>query len=211
MTFVVILSAAGVSHAVINTWFCNSATCSEGSCQTSSNITEGECVNAPSGVYGTFIKPICVGNPSPTHTCAIVNVYGTASQLVNNADNCRNSVSVRQTVPCDLCLPFGPNDKPYKLSGCSFNTLNMSYGCNADCSSCDDHVTVTGQQCQDVGGWMVSTYSNTVCPKLIAYTTYNVSTCNNNAVAPVQYFAPDLNCNGYTGRSNARANVFTCA
>ena len=209
---VVGLLLVSTASATINTWFCNSAICGAGSCSVSANITEGACSRSQAGTP-SFIKAQCIANPTAEALCAQFYVFGTVEALPD-PNVCSLATAVTQTFPCNVCLAQGPDGMSMQFTGCNAagQGFNFSSHCNSDCSSCADTVFVGPQDtCTVVSGHRVRWMNPYACPKLISYVEYNDESCSSTNDNSVRYFIPGAQfCNGYSGHSNAAANVFTC-
>jgi hypothetical protein len=212
-----VLVLVAPAQATIFTWFCNSGTCGDGSCNFNGNITEGVCSYGPSRSY-TNIKATCAVNPTVSQLCISASTCGPAAAIPAGALDCNSAVMVTQTFPCDICLQSGPDGQPMKFSSCvaggQFDaTANFSFHCNTDCSSCASVSRVTTEGFEQIAGYFSKVKNVFSCPTVIPYQLYQGGPegpiCN-NPVGDLQYYVPGLhNCNGYQD-SNARANMFTC-
>lgn len=197
--------------ATIQTWFCNNGQCSGGSCQYSGNMTENSCQPNPDGTQ-TFVKASCMANPNSAALCIPYNIFGPSS-LVESPDECNYATAVTQHLPCGVCLQQGPNGAPMFFNGCSMFTasVNFTYDCNSDCSSCQSSVEV-GATCQQVQNTMVAIANFArPCATLVSMDIYQDSACT-ALLRSGHVLASGLsNCNGYADHSNARASLFKCS
>lgn len=195
------------SRADIYSWYCNSGTCSSGTCSLQSNFTEGSCVRAPSGNYGTFIRATCQTYPTSQY-CVQVSTFGPATIIPHSSESgCTSAIQVVESIPLGFCLP-GPDNLNMIITETEY-LVNYSYHCNKDCSTCKQSVLLTNN-CAPVAGNMISFVEVVPCPQLVSYQQYSDSNCS-NWDGVIRYYAAGLaNCNGNLGPSNARANLFSC-
>ncbi|CUG88706.1 Hypothetical protein, putative [Bodo saltans] len=200
------------TSATISYWDCNAADCGHSSCSFVGNITEDTCTYSPKGDLN-MIKANCTRNPTSAQLCISAEVYGPLSSLPGGAADAIEGIEVTQTYPAGICLPTaGPNGTPAIIftSG-TLPTATFSYNCNTDCSVCANSGTINGTLLE-AGGFYRRLTNVFSCPTLIAYQEYSREfLCDRLPLSSTQYFVPGVShCNGYTGRVDAKANLFTC-